>query len=228
MAMSITISHQQQPNQLIKAMSKSFHATSYISTSKLTHLSGLAIEAPYLFKGIIKPTKVSHTPRSSISSDVSQKSSDYIAVKFAGGKVIYCQLKPLVNFHEDDLSKKLEKGWCALCDLKPVDPSVEQRGEGVLDGKLIGAVEWDGERFKSILEEHLYMKKIINKESSFKSLQQNLGGKETQEGVVKVAEELALLEQQRLELEELVVKKVNFLEWATLFGLAAVMGTFIR
>merc|ERR1719300_7694 len=202
-------------------MSRSFHATSPLSTTHLTHLKGLVTEAPRLFKGLTKPHNFSHISRNFKSSDTCHKTSHYLAVKFAGGKVIYCEVKPLVNFGEDDLFKKLEKGWCALCDLKPM----EKMGKGVLEEKLIGAVEWDGKRFKSILKEHLNLEK-----SNVKFLEQELHGhRERKEELgSKEAEELAQLEQERIELERATVKKVNFLEWALLFGLAATMGVFIR
>ena len=170
----------------------------------------LATEAPHLSMGLTKPTNLSHIPCMSKSSGTSPK--PYLAVKFAGGKVVHCELKPLLNFHEDDLPKKLEKGWCVLCDLRPLEKKVE--------GKLAGAVEWDGERLTSILKEHL---------DSVEFLQQELhliGEKE--EEVVREAEELRLLEQQILEMEEAAEKKVNFLEWVLLGGLAVIMGVFIR
>ena len=211
MAMHKIICKQQQPNQF-KALSRSYHAAGYFST---THLScpkkGPATEAPHL-SGLTKPTNLSHIPCMSKSSDTSPKPSHYLAVKFAGGKVIHCELKPLLNFHEDDFSKKLEKGWCVLCDLRPLEKKVE--------GKLVGAVEWDGERLTSILKEHL---------DSVKFLQQELHliG-EREEEVVREVEELRQLEQQRLEMEEAAEKKVNFLEWVLLGGLAVIMGVFIR
>jgi len=212
---------QGQPNQPSKGMSRSFHATSCFSTTHLTHLKGLVTEAPHLVKGLTKPPKMTHIPCTFKSSDTSHKTSHYLAVKFAGGEIIYCELKPLVNFHEDDLFKKLQKEWCALCDLKPV----EKKGGGVLEGKLIGAVEWDGERFKSILKEHLNLEK-----NNVKFLEQELHhiGEQKEEVGSREAEELVQLEQVRLELEEAAVKKVNLLEWALLFGLATIMGVFIR
>ena len=212
-AMYRIISNQWRPNQ--PPLSGSFHAASHFSTTHLAHpKKGHATEAPHLLMGLTKHPTLSHIPCNSQSSDTSHKPSHYLAVKFAGGKVFYCELKPLVNFHEDDLSKKMEKGWCALCDLRPV----EKKGKG----KLIGAVEWDGERFKSILREHL---------DSVKFLQQELhhhGEKEEEIGRDLEAEELTQLEQQRLELEEGAMKKVNLLEWALLGGLAVIMGVFIR
>ena len=202
-------------------MSRSFHATRPLSTTHLTHLKGLVTEAPHLFKDLNKLHNFFHISCNFKSSDTFHKTSHYLAVKFAGGKVIYCEVKPLVNFGEDDLFKKLEKGWCALCDLKPM----EKMGKGVLEEKLIGAVEWDGKRFKSILKEHLNLEK-----SNVKFLEQELHGhRERKEELgSKEAEELAQLEQERIELERAAVKKVNFLEWALLFGLAAIMGVFIR
>ena len=166
----------------------------------------LATEAPHLSMGLTKPTNLSHIPCMSKSSGTSPK--PYLAVKFAGGKVVHCELKPLLNFHEDDFSKKLEKGWCVLCDLRPLEKKVE--------GKLAGAVEWDGERLISILKEHL---------DSVTCLQQELHHIGEREEEV---EELRQLEQQRLEMEEAAEKKANFLEWVLLGGLAVIMGVFIR
>ena len=93
-----------------------------------------------------------------------------------------------------------------MCDLKPL--------EKISKGKLIGAVEWDGERFKSIQGENLDSGKFLQQELH------QLGEKEEKEQ--------AQLEQQRLEVVESVMKKVNFLEWALLCGLAVIMGVFIR
>ena len=137
------------------------------------------------------------------SSDTTHNPPHYLAVKFAGGKVINCEVKPL---DKDDLPRKLERGLCALCDLKPV--------EKISKGKLIGAVEWDGERFKSILGGNLDSGKFLQQELH------QLGEEEEKE--------IAQLEQQRLEVVETVMKKVNFLEWALLCGLAVIMGVFIR
>ena len=212
MAMHKIICKQQQPNQF-KALSRSYHAAGYFST---THLrcpkKGPATEAPHLSMGLTKPTNLSHIPCMSKSSDTSPKPSHYLAVKFAGGKVIHCELKPLLNFHEDDFSKKLEKGWCVLCDLRPLEKKVE--------GKLVGAVEWDGERLTSILKEHLDSVKFLQHEMH------HLGEKEEEVG--REAEELRQLEQQRLELEGAAEKKVIFLEWVLLGGLLVIMGVFIR
>jgi len=213
MAMYKIISKQRQPNQPSKALSRSYLAASYFSTTHITcPKKGLVTEAPYLSMGLTKPPNLSHIPCMSKSSDISPKPSQYLAVKFAGGKVIHCELKPLVNFHEEDLSKKLEKGWCVLCDLRPLEKKIE--------GKLVGAVEWDGERFKSILKEHLDSVKFLQHEMH------HLGEKEEEVG--REAEELRQLEKQRLELEGAAERKVSFLEWVLLGGLLVIMGVFIR
>ena len=73
-----------------------------------------------------------------------------------------------------------------MCDLKPVEKKSE--------GKLIGAVEWDGERFKSNLKEHPHSVKFLQQELHHHGENEEEGGRE--------AEELRQLEQQRLELEE--------------------------
>ena len=199
-------------NQPFQALSRSFHAASYFSFTNLAHSKKghVTSEDPPLL--LTKPPNMLRIPCMSKSSDTSHKTSHYLAVKFAGGKVIYCELKPLVNFHEDDLSKKLEKGWCAMCDLKPVEKKSE--------GKLIGAVEWDGERFKSNLKEHLHSVKFLQPKLHHHG--------ENEEVVDREAEELRQLVQQRLELEKAAGKKVNFLEWALLCGLLVIMGVFIR
>ena len=183
-------------NTTSRALSRSFLAVAYFSTAPQK-----GIEVSNLFTGRTKSSKLSGTPRMSKSSDTTHNPPHYLAVKFAGGKVINCEVKPL---DENDLSRKLERGLCALCDLKPV--------ENISKGKLIGAVEWDGERFKSILGE--------NPDRFLQQELHQLGEKEEKE--------LAQLEQQRLEVVETAMKKVNFLEWALLCGLAVIMGVFIR
>ena len=169
-------------NQPFQALSSNFHAASYFSFTNLAHSKKghVTSEDPHLL--LTKPPNLSRIHCMFKSSDTSHKPSHYLAVKFAGGKVIYCELKPLVNFHEDDLSKKLEKGWCAMCDLKPVEKKSE--------GKLIGAVEWDGERFKSNLKEHPHSVKFLQPELHHHG--------ENEEVVDMEAEELRQLEQQIL------------------------------
>ena len=129
------------PNQPSMTLSRSFQAVTYFSSALQKGL-----DVSHLFIGVTKPLQLSHTHCKSKSSDTSIKPPHYLAVKLAGGKVIYCEVKPLLD-HEEEFSKKLEKGWCVMCDLKPL----EQKGKG----KLIGAVAWDGERLKSSLMEHL-------------------------------------------------------------------------
>merc|ERR1719500_1138844 len=112
--------------------------------------------------GLTKPTNLSHIPCMSKSSDTSPKPSHYLAVKFAGGKVIHCELKPLLNFHEDDFSKKLEKGWCVLCDLRPLEKKVgaaeirdggSSREESELLG--MGSTRWTGSHHGSLYQTDL-------------------------------------------------------------------------
>ena len=165
--------------------------------------------------------------------------------------MIHCHLKPLVNFYEDDLLKKMKQGWCVLCDLKPVD-SIGRELDGVeinvagdgFDGKLIGTVEWDGKRFEAISKEHLDLEMFL---TILKIMLSTHGEKGTQELIELVIEEglekkksLQLLKQmlhihgekdsqlERLELEKLAEWKVNFLAWTVLFSLLVILGVFIR
>ena len=162
--------------------------------------------------------------------------------------MIHCHLKPLVNFYEDDLLKKMKQGWCVLCDLKPVD-SIGRELDGVEinvagDGKLIGTVEWDGKRFEAISKEHLDLEIFL---TILKKMLSTHGEKGTQELIELVIEEglekkksLQLLKQmlhihgekdsqlERLELEKLAEWKVNFLAWTVLFSLLVILGVFIR
>ena len=134
MAMYKLIS-KRRPNTTSRAgqhLSRSFQAVAYFSTAPQK-----GIEVSNLFTGRTKSSKLSGTSHMSKSSDTSHNPPHYLAVKFAGGKVINCEVNPL---DEDDLPRELERGWCALCELRPV--------EKISKGKLIGAVEWDGERFK--------------------------------------------------------------------------------
>jgi len=159
---------------------------------------------------------------SNLAISFSSLPAHHLAVKLADGKVVWCKLKPVVNHQDSDVQTKLEKGWCILCDLAPV----EGGSEDVLDGKLIGAAEWDGENFRSILEEVFNM----NKPLEFSALQKKwrLKRKKHQGGADGVSEELDQLEKQRLELELMAESATNFFDWATLFILAVVWGIFVR
>ena len=159
---------------------------------------------------------------SNLTISFSSLPAHHLAVKLADGKVVWCKLKPVVNHQDSDVQTKLEKGWCILCDLAPV----EGGSEDVLDGKLIGAAEWDGENFRSILEEVFNM----NKPLEFSALQKKwrLKRKKHQGGADGVSEELDQLEKQRLELELMAESATNFFDWATLFILAVVWGIFVR
>ena len=159
---------------------------------------------------------------SNLTISFSSLPAHHLAVKLADGKVVWCKLKPVVNHQDSDVQTKLEKGWCILCDLAPV----EGGSEDVLDGKLIGAAEWDGENFRSILEEVFNMNKSL--ESSTLQKKWRLKQKKHQGGTDCVAEELDQLEKQRLELELMAESATNFFDWATLFILAVIWGMFVR
>lgn len=159
---------------------------------------------------------------SNLTISISSLPAHHLAVKLADGKVVWCKLKPVVNHQDSDVQTKLEKGWCILCDLAPV----EGGSEDVLDGKLIGAAEWDGENFRSILEEVFNMNKSL--ESSTLQKEWRLQEKKHQGGADGVAEELDQLEKQRLELELMAESATNFFDWATLFILAVIWGMFVR
>ena len=159
---------------------------------------------------------------SNLTISFSSLPAHHLAVKLADGKVVWCKLKPVVNHQDSDVQTKLEKGWCILCDLAPV----EGGSEDVLDGKLIGAAEWDGENFRSILEEVFNMNKPL--ESSALQKKWRLKQKKHQGGTDCVAEELDQLKKQRLELELMAESATNFFDWATLIILAVIWGIFVR
>ena len=80
---------------------------------------------------------------SNLAISFSSLPAHHLAVKLADGKVVWCKLKPVVNHQDSDVQTKLEKGWCILCDLAPV----EGGSEDVLDGKLIVPLNGMGKTF---------------------------------------------------------------------------------
>ena len=58
---------------------------------------------------------------SNLTISFSSLPAHHLAVKLADGKVVWCKLKPVVNHQDRDVQTKLEKGWCILCDLAPIE-----------------------------------------------------------------------------------------------------------
>ena len=251
MTMSTNIPYQQSLGPGTSKAKNFPFPPSFFSPLHHSDLKGLATVADHHIKEQGKSPKLFQNDNLLASSDQSHNPCPYLVVKFPGGEVIHCHLKPLVNFYEDDLLKKMKQGWCVLCDLKPVD-SIGRELDGVeinvagdgFDGKLIGTVEWDGKRFEAISKEHLDLEMFL---TILKKMLSTHGEKGTQELIELVIEEglekkksLQLLKQmlhihgekdsqlERLELEKLAEWKVNFLAWTALFSLLVILGVFIR